>query len=83
MYIFSFQKGFDGSISMLRRLFPRKKKVFYDRLDFFLVVISGSFIGIIFFGPIDHKQAFTAGLGWVGAITLALKNSSQEGIQND
>ncbi len=78
MYVFSFQKGFEGSISVLKRLFPQKKKVFYDRLDFFLVVISGSLVGMILFIPTNHVQAFSAGLGWVGAITMVLRSQDNE-----
>lgn len=78
MYIFSFQKGFEGSVSVLRRLFPQRKKVFYDRLDFFLVVISGSFVGMILFIPSNHVQAFSAGLGWVGAVTMILRDKENE-----
>jgi len=78
MYIFSFQKGFEGSISVLKRLFPKRRKVFYDRMDFFLVVISGSFVGMILFQPVSDVQAFTAGLGWVGAINMVLRSQTDE-----
>lgn len=77
MYIFSFQKGFDGSISVLKKLFPGRRKVFYDRLDFFVVVVSGSFVGMIMFIPTNHVQAFSAGLGWVGAVTMVLRSQSE------
>lgn len=78
MYIFSFQKGFDGSIGVLKRLFPAKKKVFYDRVDFLVVVVSGSFVGMILFIPTSHVQAFSAGLGWVGAINMILRKQNEE-----
>lgn len=72
MYLFSFSKGFEGSVIMLKRLFPQRKKVFYDRLDFFLVVFIGSAIGTIFFNPKDSLQALAAGFGWVGAVNILL-----------
>ena len=79
MYIFSFQQGFDGSVEALKRLFPDRKDVFYDRFDFFLVVITGSFVGMILFQPTEHPQAFIAGLGWVGAINTILRIQPQQG----
>lgn len=67
MYLFSFSRGFDGATPKLRKLFPNREDVFYDRLDFILVVFLGSAIGTIFFGPKDSIQALAAGFGWVGA----------------
>ena len=74
MYLYSFSKGFEGSITVLKRLFPSKKKVFYDRMDFLLVIFLGSAIGSIFFQPQDSLQALAAGFGWVGAINIMLNN---------
>ncbi|MDD2468796.1 MAG: hypothetical protein PHI97_32885 [Desulfobulbus sp.] len=79
MYLFSFSKGFEGAVPVLKRLFPQRKKVFYDRIDFLLVVFIGSAVGSIFFHPQDSLQALAAGFGWVGAINVLLKN--QEGVQ--
>lgn len=73
MYLFSSAKGFEGSVPMLKKLFPNKRKVFYDRIDFLLVVLIGSAVGTIFFHPNDSLQALAAGFGWVGAMNVMLK----------
>ncbi|EJG1632298.1 hypothetical protein BT049_RS03370 [Vibrio parahaemolyticus] len=85
MYLFSSAKGFEGSIPMLKRLFPRRKKVFYDRVDFLLVVFIGSAVGTIFFHPQDSLQALAAGFGWVGAMNIMLKpiEQNQEQVAED
>lgn len=80
MYLFSFSKGFEGTTAKLRQLFPNRKKVFYDRVDFVLVVLLGSAIGTIFFGPKDSLQALAAGFGWVGAVNILL--AKREGEQD-
>lgn len=80
MYLFSFSKGFDGTGAKLRHLFPNRKRVFYDRVDFILVVVLGSAIGTIFFGPKDSIQALAAGFGWVGAVNILL--AKRDGVQD-
>src|SRR6185312_15599046 len=74
MYVFSLNKGFEGSVAFLRRFFPGHSVVFYDRLDFFIVVLAGSIIGTIFFSPSNALQALAAGFGWVGAINILLSS---------
>ena len=64
MYIFSLNKGFEGSTKFLKKFFPGKSQVFYDRLDFFIVVLAGSMIGTIFFNPDSTLEALAAGFGW-------------------
>lgn len=76
MYLFSFAKGFEGATARLRQLFPQRRKVFYDRLDFVLVVMLGSAIGTIFFRPGDALQALAAGFGWVGAVNVLFAKRS-------
>ncbi|SDF92222.1 hypothetical protein [Terriglobus roseus] len=70
MYMFSLYKGFAGTTPALRRLFPGKPDVFYDRLDFVVVAFTGSVIGTIFFHPQDALQSLSAGFGWVGALSV-------------
>lgn len=72
MYIFSLFKGFTGAVPALKRLLPSHSEVFYDRLDFVILVITGSIIGTIFFHPRDTLQALSAGFGWTGAINVLL-----------
>lgn len=47
MYVFSLMKGFEGAATFLRRMIPDHQQVFYDRLDFVVVVIAGSIIGYL------------------------------------
>jgi len=70
MYIFSLFKGFEGATPALRKLFPNRSQVYYDRLDFLLVTVCGSIIGTIFFQPHDSLQGLSAGFGWVGALSV-------------
>ena len=77
MYIFSNQKGFQGTIAFLKKFFPKRTKLFYYRTDFFLVTIAGSIIGTIFFNPTSTIEALAAGFGWVGAINILMN----EGIK--
>jgi hypothetical protein len=72
MYVFSLQKGFKGAGTFLRKFFPGKSDIFYDRMDFCLVVMFGSIIGTIFFSPQSSFAALAAGFGWVGAVNTLL-----------
>lgn len=72
MYVFSLQRGFAGAVAFLRKMFPDHSQVFYDRLDFFLVTITGSVIGFILFDPQRVHQALVAGLGWVSAVNVVM-----------
>jgi hypothetical protein len=72
MYVFSLNKGFQGSVDFLRKFFPDKSEVFYTRFDFFIVIIFGSIIGMIFFSPSTTLEALAAGFGWVGAINVLM-----------
>ena len=78
MYVFSLHQGFEGSVKFLKRMFPRRKKVFYDRVDFFIVIFAGSFIGYVFFEPQTTPQALAAGLGWVSSVNVMLNRIDNE-----
>lgn len=78
-YIFSLNKGFEGATRFLRRMFPGRLKVFYDRLDFFLVIFVGSGLGFILFSPTTNPQALMAGLGWVSAVNVLLSKNEKTG----
>ena len=75
MYVFSLKKGMEGAIPFLKKFFPGKSQVFYDRTDFFLVSIAGSVIGTIFFAPASTMEALAAGFGWVGAVNVLMKEN--------
>jgi hypothetical protein len=70
MYLFSLAKGFRGSKPALRRLLPGKSEVSYDRIDFVIIIVTGSIIGTICFRPNDPLQALSAGFGWTGAVNI-------------
>ena len=70
MYMFSLYKGFEGTTPALKKLLPNRPQVYYDRLDFVAVVITGSIIGTIFFQPKNALQGLSAGFGWVGALSV-------------
>jgi len=70
MYLFSLAKGFEGSKPALKRLFPGKSEVLYDRLDFIAIILTGSIVGTIFFRPLSPLQALAAGFGWTGAVNV-------------
>lgn len=78
-YIFSLNKGFEGATCFLKKMFPGRVKVFYDRLDFFLVIFVGSGIGFILFSPTTNPQALMAGLGWVSAVNVLLSKITKTG----
>ncbi|MFM0523027.1 hypothetical protein PQR08_37010 [Caballeronia jiangsuensis] len=73
MYVFSLHKGFNGCVPFLKRMFPGRSTVFYDRLDFLLVSFLGSFIGYRLLDPQHYPQALTAGLCWVSAVNVVMK----------
>lgn len=72
MYVFALNKGFEGAIPFLRRFFPNRTDTFYNRVDFFIVILAGSIIGTISFSPQSTLQALAAGFGWVGAMNVLM-----------
>jgi hypothetical protein len=80
LYMFSLSKGFQGSTPVLKRLLPGKRLVFYDRLDFIIVIVLGSIIGTVFFVPTTPAQALAAGFGWITAVNV-LSHPGQRDIQ--
>jgi hypothetical protein len=70
LYLFSLSKGFTGAAPKLKQLFPGKQPVFYNRLDFIIVIVLGSVIGIVFFQPQTPTQALAAGFGWISAVNV-------------
>ena len=62
MYMFSLYKGFEGTTPALRRLIPGRSDVFYDRLDFLVVALTGTIVGTIFFHPRDTSRVFPPAL---------------------
>ncbi len=79
MYMFSLHQGFEGAVSFLKRMFPNRAQVFYDRVDFIVVTLFGSFIGYIIFEPSNTAKALTAGLGWISAISIIMNKIKKGG----
>jgi hypothetical protein len=75
--VFSLNKGFQGSVPFLKKLFPGYDPVFYQRLDCLLVICFGSIIGTIFFAPSSAIQGLTAGFGWASAIKLLMDHAEK------
>jgi hypothetical protein len=72
MYVFALNKGFQGSVPFLKGFFPGRSETFYNRVDFFIVILAGSIIGTISFSPSSSLQALAAGFGWVGAMNVLM-----------
>ena len=77
MYVFQLNKGFEGALSFLRSILPNKSETFYRRVDFLVVTVAGSLIGVIIFEPRTPFQALAAGVGWVGAMNTLLSSSAK------
>ncbi|MBI1924089.1 hypothetical protein HYR99_07540 [Candidatus Poribacteria bacterium] len=78
MYMFSLNNGFQGAVQFLKKFFPGRSPVFYDRGDFFIVIFAGAIIGTIFFSPSNALEALAAGFGWVGAINVLTNRKEGE-----
>ena len=69
LQLFALSKGGDSAQSFLRKHFPTRSDGFYVWTDLAIVVFFGAYIGKLVFDPETARQAFGAGLGWVGAVT--------------
>jgi hypothetical protein len=71
MYVFSLHRKMPVSTTpVIKRLFPDKEDVFYNRVDFVIVVFAGSIIGSILYQPKGLLPAFAAGFGWVSSLSV-------------
>ena len=77
MYVFSLNKGFDGAVGFLKKVFPGRTDSFYYRVDFLIVSFAGSIIGTIFFSPTNNLQVLAAGFGWVGTVNVLLHQGTR------
>lgn len=75
-----YDKDFKGIHFIMARLFPNKKEVFYDRMDFILLPLIGCVLAFILIEPSNFKTAFFSGLTWSGTLVALLK---QKGGHND
>jgi hypothetical protein len=83
MYIFSLQKGFEGSIPFLKRAFPGRADHVYVRIDFLIVIVFGSIIGFVTISPTNTLQALAAGVGWVGSVNVLVSRHQQSGSRRE
>jgi|SRR5712691_7037416 len=72
VYVLKLHHDFEGSTAFFKKIFPGKSEKFYSRLDFFIVSLVGSVIGMIVFQPSNAIQALSAGFGWVSSLNVLL-----------
>jgi len=75
-YLFSVNSKLRSSVPVLKRLIPARSDAFYDRIDFLVMTLGGAVIGFVFFDPTTSRQALSARLGWVGAVSILSHGSS-------
>src|SRR5688572_15537081 len=75
MYVFALNRGFGGAVAFLKRAIPNRSEQFYTWFDLIVVTLGGSFIGFVLYSPVDATRAMAAGLGWMGALNVALRNT--------
>jgi hypothetical protein len=46
------------------------------RLDFVIVTVVGSIVGLIFFNPVGYQQALLAGIGWFTSVQALAKGAN-------
>lgn len=71
-------KGFKGTIPFLKQCFPGMSKECYFRINFFLIVIIGTFFGYLLSQPETPSACIFAGLTWTGSIQAILHTTSKE-----
>lgn len=71
-------KGFKGTIPFLKQCFPGWSKKCYYRINFFLIIIIGTFFGYLMSQPETPISCIIAGLTWTGSIQAILHTSSKE-----
>lgn len=71
-------KGFKGTIPFFKQCFPGKSKKYYYRINFFLIVIIGTFFGYLLSQPETPAACIFAGLTWTGSIQAILHTTSKE-----
>lgn len=71
-------KGFKGTIPFLKQFFPGKSKKCYFRVNFFLIIIIGTFFGYLLSKPETTTACIFAGLTWTGSIQAILHTVSKE-----
>ena len=72
-----YDKDFKGIHFIMEKLFPNKKEIVYDRIDFLLLPIIGCILAYILIEPSNYKTAFFAGLTWSGTLVAILKQKGQ------
>ncbi len=72
-----YDKDFKGIRFIVERLYPKKKEIFYERIDLIFLPIIGCVMAFILIEPSHYKNAFFAGLTWSGALVAILKQKGQ------
>lgn len=71
-------KGFKGTIPFLKQFYPSKKKEWYFRVNFFLLVGIGTFLGYLLSNPESMKDCVITGLTWIGSLQAVFYKASQD-----
>ena len=71
-------KGFEGTIPFLEQCFPEMSKKCCFRINFFLIIIIGTFFGYLLSQPETPTACILAGLTWTGSIQAILHTTSNE-----
>lgn len=70
--VFELARSLPTTVRWLKKLFPKRSRDWYDRMDFFVVWVLGSLAAYFVFQPLDPRQGFLSGLGRVSAIRLGV-----------
>ena len=75
-------KGFSGTISFLQQFFPYRKSQWYFRVNFFLIIIIGTFFGYLLSKPQTPEACIFVGLTWTTSIQAILHTTSKDEKQD-
>jgi hypothetical protein len=81
MYVFALHRGFGGALPFLRRAFPDRSDRFYVWADLVVVTVGGAFFGFGLYMPVDVPKAMAAGIGWIGALNVAMRKADPMSVQ--
>lgn len=71
-------KGFKGTIPFLKKFFPSWTEERCFRVNFFLIIIIGTFFGYLMSSPKSPVACIIAGLTWTGSIQALLHTTSKD-----
>jgi hypothetical protein len=72
----SLSENFNGTRAFLKNFAPQMSTTNLFRLDFVIVTVVGSIVGLIFFNPVGYQQALLAGIGWFTSVQALAKGAN-------